>query len=761
MKEQKDPVQYWLAHIAQYEKEFKKWETRSKDIIEVYRDDKYKTRKTAKFNILWSNVQTLVPATYARLPKPDVSRRFKDQDPVGRVAGMILERALDYEIQHYPDYRATMKQSVFDRFLGGRGTSWARYEPHILAVAQSVPTDGVQVTEDVDEPQEQLDYECAPTDYVHWKDFGHTVARTWEEVTAVWRKVYLTREQCVERFGQDGEKIPLDSKPDDETKRSSEETQDSRALVYEIWDKETKRAIWLSKSLGKIVDERADPLELEGFFPCPKPLYATLTNETLVPIPDYALYQDQAQALDILCDRIDGLIQALQVKGVYNAEFPELSRLFTEGENNTLIPVKNFAAFAEKMGLKGAIDVVDLTPIFNALESAYRAMEQQKAQVYEITGLSDIIRGQTDPNETLGAQEMKGQFASLRLNDMKAAVAQYATEILQLKAQIMCAKFDPQTLLKMGAADQLSAVDQQHIPAALELLKENPLRSFRIEIAADSLVQIDEQAEKQARTEMLTAVGGFLKEALPVVQQAPQVAPMVLEMLKFGVAAFKVGKTIEGVIDETLDQVREQAKNPPPPAPDPEMIKVQAQQQIEQGKLQAQQQADAARLQHEQQMASVQMQQEQQRFALEQQSKAQEAQFNAALEERLKAAEHQNALVLKEIEQKYAAQIEMERLDREDAWKKLEAETKVLVATISADAADRASERSAQTAITSKKMEGEASKEPKESKEESGEAKTAGALAVAIQGFTAAIEHMNKPKVGTLSNGKQIRIETE
>ena len=101
MKEQKDPVQYWLAHIAQYEKEFKKWETRSKDIIEVYRDDKYKTRKTAKFNILWSNVQTLVPATYARLPRPDVSRRFKDQDPVGRVAGMILERALDYEIQHY------------------------------------------------------------------------------------------------------------------------------------------------------------------------------------------------------------------------------------------------------------------------------------------------------------------------------------------------------------------------------------------------------------------------------------------------------------------------------------------------------------------------------------------------------------------------------------------------------------------------------------------------------------------------------------
>jgi hypothetical protein len=698
-------AQQWLEQIAKYEREFKKWETRAKDIIEVYRDDKYKTRKTAKFNILWSNVQTLVPATFAKLPQPDVSRRFKDQDPVGRVAGMILERALDYEVQHYPDYRATMSQCVHDRFLGGRGTAWARYEPHIEAVKQNLPQDGDQITEDIDEPQEQLDYECAPTDYVHWRDFGHTVARTWEEVTAVWRRVYLTRDACVERFGEEGKTIPLDSKPDDQ-KKLAEESQDSRALIYEIWDKENKKAYWLSKSLGKIVDEKDDPLGLEGFFPCPKPLFATLTNETLVPIPDYALYQDQAQALDVICDRIDGLVRALQVKGVFNAEFNELGRLFTEGENNTLIPVKNFAAFAEKNGLAGAIDIVDLTPIFNALQAAYAALEEQKQQIYDITGLADIVRGQSAASETATAQQIKGQYASLRLNAMKGDVARFATEILQLKAQIMCAKFNPETLLKVSAADQLSEVDKQRIPQALEMLKANPLRSFRIEVAADTMVQIDEQEEKQARTEMLQAVGSYLKEALPVVQGAPEVAPMVIEMLKFGVTAFKVGKGIEGVIDETLDKIKQSiaAKQGQPPPPDPEMMKVQAQQQIEQGKLQAQQQTDAARLQHEQQLAALQSQQEQQRIQLEQQAKAAEMQFNAQLESQ---------------KQQHEATLEQQRMAAEESfnrWKaELEAATKIMVAQISAKASlDQASLNAEQAAA--KEMESAAKQDDSGSK---------------------------------------------
>ena len=99
-EQQAELVQKWNSHIASYDREFKKWQGRVEKILKRYRDDNRSTSavNTAKFNILWSNVQTLTAATFAKLPKPDVSRRFRDNDPIGRIASLILERALDYEL---------------------------------------------------------------------------------------------------------------------------------------------------------------------------------------------------------------------------------------------------------------------------------------------------------------------------------------------------------------------------------------------------------------------------------------------------------------------------------------------------------------------------------------------------------------------------------------------------------------------------------------------------------------------------------------
>ena len=585
-------LQGYLDAIAKYEREFKKWEERNKKILKRYRDDGRDNTRTdggSKFNILWSNVQTLMPATFARVPQPDVSRRFRDQDPVGRVGALLLERGLEFEVQHYPDYRETMTQCVQDRFLGGRGTAWIRYEPHFKPGAAPE----AQVSEDVEaaEPEEQLDYECAPVDYVHWKDFGHSVARTWEEVTCVWRWVYMSEEAVEERFGAEiAKKIPYDSTPEDlkRADRNAQSDVKQQAKVCELWDKEQGIAVWFSKSMKEFLDEKPDPLKLQQFFPCPKPLYATLTNDTLVPVPDFTLYQDQAIALDTLSDRIAGLVNMLQLKGVYDASADAaIARLFTEGSNGTLMPVKNWAAFAEKNGLKGQIDVYDLTPIAKALEAAYMAAENIKLQVYEIMGISDIIRGASDPNETLGAQELKGQYASMRLRAMQADVSRFATDLLQIKAQVMCSKFAPQTLIAISAAEQLSPEDQQAVPQALALLigmermqdpaaeSPNPLRSFRIEVASDSMIQMNEAAEKADRMEFLTAFGTYLEKAAQVGAVAPQMAPLLIEVGKFGIAAFKAGKQIEGTFDQALDQLKAQGNQP---APDPAAMQEQAMQ---------------------------------------------------------------------------------------------------------------------------------------------------------------------------------------
>jgi len=599
----KRTVEDLMNTISVYEKEFKKWDSRVDKIIKRYRDESPAERgsnSTSKFNILWSNVNTLTPACFAKLPLPDVSRRYRDNDPVGRVASLILERALEYEIQHYPDYRSALTNCVQDRFLGGRGTAWVRYEPHFKN--QEMP-EGLQITEDIDEPDEMLDYECAPVDYVNWKDFGHDKARTWEEVSLVWRIVYLTPPAVEERFGEKiAKKLPYDASPSEKDELNANQKQ---ARIYEMWCKTSQKVYWVSKSYKDFLDVKDDPLELEGFWPCPKPVYATLTTETLVPVPDFVLYQNQARELDILCDRIDGLIKALQVRGAYNSAIPELGRLFTEGQNTALIPVKDWTAFSEKNGLKGSIDIVELRPIYEALTAAYQAVQQIKAQIYEITGISDIVRGQTVASETATAQNIKGQYATLRLKSMQNGVAEFATALLQIKAQIICKQFDPQTIIAISAAEQLSDVDKQMVPAALELLKNKTLRDFRVEVSSDSMVLADEQQEKEDRISFLGTLGNFMEKSIPAVKETPQLAPLIADLLKFSVTAFKVGRTIEGRFDQVIDQLTEQAKQP---APDPKALEQQAKQQEVAQRLQAETQKTQMQIQSDERIAAMQAQ---------------------------------------------------------------------------------------------------------------------------------------------------------
>ena len=644
----------WYKTIAAYERTYKRWEARADRIVKKYKDDsRYDRNPNARFNILWSNVQTIQPAIFARLPRPDVSRRFRDNDPIGRVASMMLERALEFEIEHYGDYKSAMNNAVLDRLLGGRGVSWVRYEPHFEADTESEPDDGYQVTEDSDEAEtpegeanenlERIEYECAPVDYVHWKEFGHSPgARTWEEVTAVWRKVYMSRPALVERFGEEiGGKVPLDTKPADDKNSYRNEDGVYEALVYEIWDKETGKVFWISKSLGKILDKRDDPLQLENFWPCPKPLYSTLTTDSLEPIPDFVIYQDQAKELDTLCDRIDGLINALKVRGVYDASSSELQRLFSEGENNTLIPVQNWMAFAEKQGMKGAIDLVDITPFAQALAQCYQAMEQVKGQIYELMGIADIQRGQTDPNETLGAQIIKSNNASGRLKTMQHAVVDFATSLLSIKAQIICNHFTDETLVQISGAMQLSEQDKQLIPQAIELLRDQAAKNFRIEVTSDSMIYQDEQQEKADRIAFLSAVGSFMQTALPAAQASPELTPMLCEMLKFGVTAFKAGKQLEGIIDQTADDLRkqyEQSKGQQKPPP-PEVQKLQMQAQMEQAKMQAQSQAKQADMQMQMQIEQQKMQMQMELEKAKQEYQAQENQLKFQLEEQRNAQE--------------------------------------------------------------------------------------------------------------------------
>lgn len=554
-------AEYWLDEIKKAEDSFREWFDRGKRVVDRYRDERTgRDGQRRKFNILWSNVQVLKPALYGRMPKPEVTRRYKDQDPAGRLASTIQERALLFEVEEYEDFNHAMASSVEDRLLPGRGVAWVRYEL-----------------------DEETKHECAPVDYVNWQDFLHNPARTWDEVWWVARRVYMNREEGLERFGDIFATVPVEEKKD--TTADKETPKDSlkgKAQVWEIWDKSAKTVCWIAKGFKFELDKKPDPLKLEKFFPCPRPLFATTTTGSLIPVPDYCEYQDQADELDVITQRISLLTKALKVRGVYNAEYKSIKRLLQETEENELIPVDSWAAFAEKGGLKGAVDWLPIDVVANVLTALFEARQQCLNVIYQTIGLSDIMRGSTEKDETATAQQIKANFGSMRLRSTQGDVARFATDLLRLKAEIQCRFFSPETLLKMAGIELTAdGQDPQLVQGAVAILKQAQLKDFRISIESDTLAQLDERAEKEETAEFITSMGAILKEAVPVIQVAPTMMPFVGEIMMLAARKQRAGRSVEQALEKALQQTTQLMSQPQGIPPEVQEQIQTAQQEIE------------------------------------------------------------------------------------------------------------------------------------------------------------------------------------
>jgi hypothetical protein len=684
--EGENPGPYWHDQIETAQKTFDKWEKRGQKVVKRYRDERDAVEMPRmKFNILWSNIQVLFPSLYGRQAKPEVSRRFSDQDPVGRLASTMLERVMEYETTQFADFDNAMRGVVEDRLLPGRGTAWIRYEPIIVGgnpevEGQLEDLQEAQVYDVVEEPVERIDAAHSPIDYVYWADFLHSPARTWDEVWWVARAVYMTKDEGVERFGDVFKNVSLTSQNTDmdgKNPMTAKMTYDKKAKVYEIWNKRSGKVCWIAKGYPQALDERDDPLDLEEFFPCPKPLLATTTTGTMIPVPDYCEYEDQAQELDNLTQRIYLLTKACKAVGVFNAEFKELARMFSEGVDNKLFPVTGWAAMSEKGGLKGAIDMMDTSQIIVTLRELYAAREQVKQSIYEIMGISDILRGSSKAQETLGAQQLKANFGSLRLRSAQGDVARFATDVFKLKAQIICKFYPPELIVEMsGVMNTQDGQNPELLQAAIQMLSNSTIRDFHIQVEADSLAQIDEQAEKQAAAEAVETIGSFLQSSLPIMQSVPEMLPMMSEMLLFLVRRFRAGRGMEGAIEQAMKALSDKAAQAAQqPQQNPEMMKLQADQQAEQMRMQAQAQTEQMKMQADAQLTQVKAQLDMQMQQAKVQAEMQLQQMKAEFE----VAKQNNEMQIKAREM--AGKEEYER------WKaELDAATKVLVAQIGAKA---------------------------------------------------------------------------
>jgi hypothetical protein len=371
------------------------------------------------------------------------------------------------------------------------------------------------------------------------------------------------------------------------------------------------------------------------------------------------------------------LTKACKAVGVFNAEFKELARMFSEGVDNKLFPVTGWAAMSEKGGLKGAIDMMDTSQIIVTLRELYAAREQVKQSIYEIMGISDILRGSSKAQETLGAQQLKANFGSLRLRSAQGDVARFATDVFKLKAQIICKFYPPELIVEMsGVMNTQDGQNPELLQAAIQMLSNSTIRDFHIQVEADSLAQIDEQAEKQAAAEAVETIGSFLQSSLPIMQSVPEMLPMMSEMLLFLVRRFRAGRGMEGAIEQAMKALSDKAAQAAQqPQQNPEMMKLQADQQAEQMRMQAQAQTEQMKMQADAQLTQVKAQLDMQMQQAKVQAEMQLQQMKAEFE----VAKQNNEMQIKAREM--AGKEEYER------WKaELDAATKVLVAQIGAKA---------------------------------------------------------------------------
>jgi len=431
-----------------------------------------------------------------------------------------------------------------------------------------------------------------------------------------------------------------------------------QATVYEIWWKPTRKVYFIAKSYDELCKEADDPLKLEGFFPCPEPLNATMTNDTTIPVPDYAESQDQYFQIDDLTKRIDILTSACKVIGVYDAAAQGIKRVFEEAQEPNLIPIDSWAMFAEKGGLKGAIDWVPIELIANTLKILIDIRQQIIQDLDRTTGINDIMRGTSDARETMGAQRLKTNGSGTRLQEPQDEMSRFCRDIICIMGEIVAEHYSDETLIQVSGAmfdeglDPPALLPQianaaplppqmghnggpsmfgqspqiqsapgmpntgpmqmppqgtpqsptmsssagappstqmpQETPEqkeqrklamilqAIQLLRNDKLRGFRIDIETDSTVQGDAEQEKAQRIEFLGGVTKFIEQAGQITQMIPEFAPLAAKMLAFAVRGFRVGRDLEAAIEDFSEKAELDAKTAaanPQQKPNPEQIK--------------------------------------------------------------------------------------------------------------------------------------------------------------------------------------------
>jgi hypothetical protein len=527
----------------------------------------------------------MTPPTPA--PSPPGMPAQKDIETAAAVMEKALAVVLDDEAGH-----KAVTAAVKDLLLPARGTCRVRWKPHLEEQPVEDPVMGGDLLHpQTGEPQTQTVkiWETVNDEYVYWEDLLIDPVRQYTDVNWIAFRHLFDEKSLFEEFPDVPEldRLKAERKLGDILRWTDESAgKDTvggggamktagklgdvrkKAMVWEIWDKTNREVIWMIRELTGIT-LRVDPdsLGLTGFFCIPPPLLAVITTDSQIPKPYYDLYAHLASDLDEISRRISQLTEKIKVRGGYNSANRDIAQMLL-ADDGKLLPVDGVDLMSG--GLKDHIWLVPILEWVNALKELYLGREQVKAAIYEIMGISDIMRGSSSPYETATAQRIKGTMGTNRLEGTKSIVSSFVRELLRMKGEIVAKNFDAATLTQMTG--------EEVTPEVEAILKSDFQRTCSIDIETDSTVAIDEAQEQESNAKILGTLQGIMQGAqgmlMTGVLPPPMVIQFTLELIKMMLQPIRNSRGVIDLIEGFQEQLQAQIMmNPmaaamlPPPGP--------------------------------------------------------------------------------------------------------------------------------------------------------------------------------------------------
>lgn len=623
LAEQKRKGQTFLSMIKEREHEFDSgWWKAAKDAVKLYgmpiKENETLPQDVA-YNILYSNTEVLLPSLYSAQAKPDVRPRFKGSDikPIPEVIERFLTIATDGTQPGFESFDDAVKNSVLSSLTAGSGVIRLRYY------------------EDQEFP---IQFESVP-----YRDFLYGKGKKWAKVPWVAFKYELSKSDFFKQMGieQDEEGIA------DRKFSAVEEGSDKEAscCLYEFWHKASGEVWFLCDEWDDKVPKKVpDPLGLKGFFPVPGLLQMTLKPDSLEPTPLYTYYKNQAEELNRVTVRLNKVLSAIRVRGVYSTLLgDDLQKILSDTEmENALLPASDSALLAQAGGFEKMIWLLPIEKLITVAQQLYLARESIKNVIYELTGLSDIIRGSSVASETATAQDLKNKWGTVRLRKMQTLVANYIRDLFRMAVDCGSSRVPPETWQKLvqmniplqqekmlaqqqlqhtqemqqTAAMQAQATGQQPPPpqppdpkllhAAQSPSMEEVLakissdidRTFTVNIQTSSTVDLDTAADKAEVSEFMNAMGQLLAGLQPLaslgstgLEASKAILVAVCQRFKFGL---QIVDSIMGIQPPDPNAGKEK---PNPEEEKAATAEFQVKQQISQMKLQEAQAAHEVAMQ--------------------------------------------------------------------------------------------------------------------------------------------------------------------